>query len=278
MGIEVRKVMRGLILVAAVCVALLHGAKSDTDIKSVDVKECVSKLVTDCQSSMIMLLTAQNKSEAKQNLKQCIATSGLSTVCDSVVTPDGKPTAEFQAALAKCGTDAMTLCPSQSIQASTAAIAASQVIKSGGQLDKQTLDNLWAKSSAVFKCLKLNAQELSDTCDLVSEDDMAAALNNIPGQTTELDGKDGKHDKPGSDDNDGDGGAGFFTIVVIVLVVAAASAGVTWFVLKRRQDQAQTLHAQVAAQPHQPAAVVTASAVTPPSYAPVPAKSPLNNV
>jgi len=263
------------------CVVLFQCAHSferrgGDDIESEDVKACVNQLVAQCQTSMMLLIAAQDKATAADDLKQCISTNaGLATVCDTIVSSEGTLQPQMQAAMTECGAQAMRACPAETMLATSAAITASRLIKSGQELDATSVQQLWTKASAVFTCLKKHATQLSQTCQLISDDDIADAMENMGI---------GDEDSPNAAEKpsktaDGDSGGGLVFVGVACFVVAVAAAGITYLIMRRRQ-QAQLLHAQLEGQQPQAsaAAVVVTSTAQSPTYDPVPVKSPINNV
>merc|ERR1711865_582792 len=226
-------------------------------------------------------------------MRQCISTNiqthdvfvGLESDCDSIVSPEGTLTPEMQAAIQTCSTQALSACPIQMLQLSSVAIQIGNSIVREQNATKvqQAIQGLdW---NSALTCFKQKSTQLSQTCPLLSADmvsDMGDAMEDM-GFPDRDSSKSGHGSKP-SKAAGGDSGGGLVFVGMVCFAIALAAGGLTYLIMRRRQ-QAQLLHGQLQGQQPQAsaAAVIVTSAATPSTYNPstydpVPVKSPINNV
>jgi len=286
-----------LVVVCVVLFQCAHGfeRRGGDDIEGEDIKSCVNQLFAECQTSMMMLITAEDKAAAADDMRQCISTNiqthdvfvGLESDCDSIVSPEGTLTPEMQAAIQTCSTQALSACPIQMLQLSSVAIQIGNSIVREQNATKvqQAIQGLdWNSALTKFKaaltCLKQKSTQLSQTCPLLSADmvsDMGDAMEDM-GFPDRDSSKSGHGSKP-SKAAGGDSGGGLVFVGMVCFAIALAAGGLTYLIMRRRQ-QAQLLHGQLQGQQPQAsaAAVIVTNAATQPTYDPVPVKSPINNV
>jgi hypothetical protein len=238
---------------------------------------------------MMMLITAEDKAAAADDMRQCLSTN--ESDCDSIVSPEGTLTPEMQAAIQTCSTQALSACPIQMLQLSSVAIQIGNSIVREQNATKvqQAIQGLdWNSALTKFKaaltCLKQKSTQLSQTCPLLSADmvsDMGDAMEDMG--FPERDSSKSGHGRKPSKAAGGDSG-GLVFVGMVCFAIALAAGGLTYLIMRRRQ-QAQLLHGQLQGQQPQAsaAAVIVTSAATPSTYNPstydpVPVKSPINNV